>query len=61
MAAGLACLVLPRQGGHADLLGGILAAAAAGCGIVGVTAAEGRLFAASGWLFVDACPLSTSP
>jgi hydrogenase-4 component F len=53
-AAGLACLVLPSpKAALRTMLGGVLAAAAAGYGIVGATVREGRLFAASGWLFVD--------
>jgi hydrogenase-4 component F len=55
VSAGLVCLVLPSpRAALRTMLGGVLAAAAAGYGIVWMAVREGRLFAASGWLFVDA-------
>jgi hydrogenase-4 component F len=54
-ATGLLCLVLssPKAMLRA-LLVGVLASAAAGIGIIFAVARNGRVFAASGWLFVDA-------
>jgi hydrogenase-4 component F len=53
--AGAVCLVLPSpRAVLRAMFAGVLGAAAAGCGIVGAAVREGRLFAASGWLFVDA-------
>jgi hydrogenase-4 component F len=54
-ATGLLCLVLPSPKAMLRALpAGVLASAAAGFGIVGAVAREGRVFAASNWLFVDA-------
>jgi hydrogenase-4 component F len=54
-ATGLLCLALHSPKAMLGaLLAGVLASSAAGIGIVCAAAQKGRVFAASGWLFVDA-------
>ncbi len=54
-ATGLVCLVLPSPRAMLrTLLAGVAASAAAGIGVIVAVARNGRVFAASGWLFADA-------